>query len=186
MKHFTLAALTAVVATSASAQAPVELGRFDQIELRGGGSVTLRQGGEQRVTMVRGDSEQTRFRVVNDRLIIDACTRSCRDYDLEIEITIPSLRAAAIEGGGAIRDDGGFAPRGDLALAVSGGGLLDFSAVDATDVAAAVQGGGVIRARARTNLAASVQGGGVITYWGDPEVVSSVQGGGSVRPGETG
>lgn len=186
MRHFALAALAALAATSASAQTPVELSRFDRIELRGGGSVTLRQGGEQRVTMVRGDAGQTRFRVVDERLIIDACTRSCRDYDLEIEIIVPSLRAAAIEGGGAIRADRGFAPRGDLALAISGGGVLDFSDVDVADVAASVQGGGHIRARARANLAASVQGGGVIDYWGDPEVVSSVQGGGVVRPGESG
>lgn len=185
MKHFTLAALAAVAAAGASAQTPVELNRFDQIELRGGGSVTLRQGGEQRVTMVRGDAGLTRFRVVDDRLIIDACTRSCRDYDLEIEITVPSVQAVAIEGGGVIRAARGFAPRGELALAVSGGGLLDFDDIEAANVAASVSGGGQIRARARANLAASVQGGGVITYWGDPEVVSSVQGGGSVRPGGT-
>ena len=108
MRRLTLAALAVVAATSASAQTPVEFPRFERIELRGGGSVTLRQGGEQRVTMVRGDSRLTRFHVEDDRLIIDACTRSCRDYDLEIEVIVPSLRAAAIEGGGVIRADRGF------------------------------------------------------------------------------
>jgi hypothetical protein len=186
MKRLTMAAMVALAATTASAQTPVALGQFDQIELRGGGTVTLRQGGEQRVTMLRGDARLTRFTVVDGRLIIDACVRSCRDHDLEVEIVVPSIRAVAIAGGGAVRAQEGFAPRGALALAVSGGGLLDFDDIDAADVAASVRGGGHIRARARANLAASVQGGGVIDYWGDPEVVSSVRGGGVVRAGGTG
>lgn len=187
MRRFTLGAMAlAAAATSASAQTPVAVAQFDQIELRGGGSVTVRQGEARRVTMVRGDSSLTRFRVVGDRLIIDACIRSCSDYDLEVEIVVPSVEAVAITGGGVIRAQSGFAPRRALALAVNGGGLLDFGAVDATEVAAAVRGGGQIRTRARASLAASVQGGGLVTYWGDPRVTSSVQGGGAVRAGGTG
>lgn len=186
-RRFALIAGAALAACGpAAAQTPVALERFDQIELRGGGTVTVRQGAEQQVTMLRGDPALTRFRVEDDRLTIDACVRSCRDYDLEIEIVVPEIDAVAIEGGGHIMTQGGFGDPRELAAAVSGGGTLDLRSINATSVTAAVQGGGAIRARARTNLVAAVQGGGSITYWGDPEVVSNVSGGGSVRSGESG
>ncbi|MGQ0588323.1 MAG: GIN domain-containing protein [Sphingosinicella sp.] len=184
-RRFALIAGAALaVCGPAGAQTPVALERFDQIELRGGGTVTVRQGAEQRVTMLRGDPALTRFRVEDDRLTIDACVRSCRDYDLEIEIVVPEIDAVAIEGGGHISTQGGFGDPRELVAAVSGGGMLDLRSINAVSVTAAVQGGGSIRARARTNLVAAVQGGGSITYWGDPAVVSNVSGGGSVRSGE--
>jgi hypothetical protein len=187
MNRFGWGALAVAAGMSqAVAQGPVQVGRFDQLELRGGGRVTVRHGAEQRVTMVRGDSAITGFRVEGDRLIITACVRSCNRYDLEVEVIVPSLEAAAVHGGGAIRVQGAFPQRGQVALAVNGGGLIDTRESDAASVVAAVNGGGQIRARARTSLVASVRGGGSISYWGNPEVVQSVRGGGSIRRGETG
>ena len=186
-RRFALFAGAALAACApATAQTPVALERFDEIELRGGGSVTIRQGAEQRVTMLRGDPSLTRFRVEDGRLTIDACIRSCRDYDLEIEIVVPEIDAVAIQGGGHIATQGGFGDPRELTAAVSGGGMLDLRSINATSVTAAVQGGGSIRARARANLVAAVQGGGSITYWGDPQVVSNISGGGSIRPGQGG
>lgn len=183
-RRFALFAGAALAACApATAQTPVALEWFDEIELRGGGSVTIRQGAEQRVTMLRGDPSLTRFRVEGDRLTIDACIRSCRDYDLAIEIVVPEIDAVAIQGGGHIRTEGGFGDPRELTAAVQGGGMLDLRSINATSVTAAVQGGGSIRARARASLVAAVQGGGSITYWGDPQVVSNIDGGGSIRPG---
>jgi len=178
-------ALLLAAAVPAVAQTPVALDRFNQIALEGGGSVTLRHGAEQRVTLVRGDPEMTRFSVERGRLTIDACVRSCSDYELEVEIVLPSFDAVSVEGGGVVRAERGFADPGSLAAAVSGGGLVDVAAVDAGTVAASVQGGGVLRTRARESLSASINGGGSIAYWGDPRIVSSVNGGGSIRRGGT-
>lgn len=183
MKAIVGAVLLLAALAPAAAQTPVTVDRFDEIELRGGGSVTLRHGPAQRVTLVRGDPEMTRFQVERGRLTIDACVRSCRDYDLEIEIVVPGFEAVSVQGGGLVRAERGFGDPGALAAAVSGGGMVDVAAVDAGTVAASVQGGGVVRTRARDSLAASINGGGSISYWGDPNIVSSVNGGGSIRRG---
>jgi len=177
---FVLAALLA--AAPSAAQTPVSVGRFDSVELRGGGRVTIRHGDTQRVTLLRGDTEMSRISVDADgTLEIRACVRSCSNYRLEVEIVTPQLEAIAISGGGSIRSEGGFAERRHLALAISGGGELDATAVPAANVAASVHGGGAILTRARTTLAASINGGGAIRYRGDPAVTASVNGGGTVR-----
>jgi hypothetical protein len=184
MKKLGIAAASALLALApAAAQTPVSVPAFDSLELRGGGRVTVRHGAEQSVTLVRGDPAITRFTVDRDgRLRIDACTRTCRDYDLRVEIVIPELDAVAIEGGGTIRADGRFPERRALAIAVSGGGTIDMSAVSTADVAASVHGGGSITTHARNSLAASINGGGSVRYLGDPSVSSAINGGGSVAP----
>lgn len=184
MRLTLIAALGAAFATApAAAQTSVAVPAFDSIELRGGGEVTVRHGSSQQVRLVRGNSGTTRFSVDGrGTLRIDACRRSCRGYRLEVEIVTPDLEGAAISGGGAIRAEGDFPDRGMLALAVSGGGAIDFAAVEAGSVAAAVRGGGAIRTHARNSLMASISGGGAVAYLGDPRVTSSINGGGSVGP----
>lgn len=168
-------------ATPAAAQGPVAVPSFDSIQLEGGGHVTVRHGPTQRVTLVRGTTEMTRFTVERGRLEIDACVRSCRDYDLEVEIVTPDIEGLAIQGGGAIRVEGAFPVRDALAVAVMGGGSIDARRIVASDVAAAISGGGMIRTHARDHLAASINGGGVIRYAGEPERSISINGGGNVH-----
>ena len=97
MKIFSLPLAALLAAVPASAQGPVAVPAFDQVELRGGGEVTIRHGSSQQVRLVRGSLEVTGFSVDDDgRLRIDACMRSCRDYDLEIEIVTPDIDALAI------------------------------------------------------------------------------------------
>jgi putative autotransporter adhesin-like protein len=186
MRLTMIAALAAVFAVApAPAQTPVAVPAFDSIELRGGGHVTVRHGPSHQVRLVRGNIETTRFSVdAEGKLRIDACRRSCRGYRLEVEIVTPELDGAAIEGGGVIRAEGDFPDRGMLALAVSGGGAIDLTAIESGSVAAAVRGGGAIRTHARNSLLASISGGGSITYLGDPRVTSAIEGGGAVGPVE--
>ena len=87
--HFALGLLLA--AAPAAAQGPVTVPRFDSVELQGGGQVVLRHGPTQRVTIVRGNVEMTRFSVERGRLEILACVRSCRNYDLQVEIVTPDI-----------------------------------------------------------------------------------------------
>ena len=176
--HFALGLLLA--AAPAAAQGPVAVPSFDSVELQGGGHVVVRHGPTQRVTIIRGNSEMTRFRVERDRLEILACVRSCRNYDLQVEIVTPDIGGLAIRGGGAIRVEGRFPRRDELAIAVTGGGAIDARLIEAGDVAASISGGGSIRTHASARLAASINGGGAVRYRGDPETTVAINGGGSV------
>lgn len=187
---FAFAAFSMLGAQAAPAAETVSLPRFEGIELRGGGSVVLRRGPVQRVTLVEGSSSHTGLRVEArgrggaDRLVIDACKVQCpRNYRLRIEIVTPDLSAVAVDGGGRIDVARGFSPRRHVSAAVNGGGQIDLRALPARDVSAAVNGGGHLQVAASGSLAAAVNGGGAILYWGDPQVTSSIHGGGAVTKG---
>jgi hypothetical protein len=169
----------------AVAQEMVPLPYFDSVELRGGGSVMIVPGPAERVTILNGSTQFTSFRMERDRqLKIDACNVRCPEhYRLVVRIESPRVPALAVAGGGTITTAPGFRPQGNLAAAVRGGGRIDARALDAAEVAAAVDGGGDLFVRAGSSLAASVNGGGAIRYWGNPTVAISTRGGGSVERG---
>ncbi|HET8749945.1 MAG TPA: DUF2807 domain-containing protein [Sphingomicrobium sp.] len=163
----------------------VPIPHFDSVELRGGGSVTVVPGPVQRVTLIEGSSQFTRFHVERGgQLKIDTCNGRCPEhYRMRVEIQSPQAPDLAVSGGGAIAAQGGFAPQRRLAVAVDGGGKIDARSVEAASVTAAVNGGGQLLVHPRSNLSAAVSGGGSIRYWGNPQVTTAINGGGSVRPG---
>ena len=181
----TLLPLAVSTPTPASAAELVQLPAFESVQLRGGGSVVVRRGPAQRVTIVDGSSAYTRMSVDHrGQLTIDACNNRCpRQYDLRIEIESPDAPDAAISGGGSISFAPGFAAQRDIAIAINGGGHIDARAVPAANVSAAVNGGGRILSGASQKLSAAVSGGGEVRYSGSPDVSSIVNGGGSVRRG---
>lgn len=182
-KPILAAALLAAVAAipSATAQTPISVGRFDSIELRGGGELVIRHGARQSVTMLSGHRALAGFDVdTQGTLIIRPCRTSCRNQRLRVEVVTPTLDAVAIRGGGSIRAEGGFPAADDVALAIHGGGTIDTRAVPRRNVAAAIVGGGLIRASAQDSLAASIIGGGAVRYVGNPRTTVSVNGGGAV------
>lgn len=178
--------LAASLSSSALAAEPVAVPAFDSVELRGGGAVVFTSGPAQHVTLVNGSSAYTHFRVDSRRkLIIDACDGNCpRHYNLQIRIELPAVVPSAIEGGGTITAEPGFAAQSQGAVAIDGGGVIDFRSVRFAEVAASVNGGGKIMVGPADHLAASVSGGGEVRYAGNPEVVTSINGGGRVRPAE--
>ncbi|MBV9992954.1 MAG: DUF2807 domain-containing protein [Alphaproteobacteria bacterium] len=181
--------LASAVATAAMFAGPalatenISVGHFTQVELRGGGHVVVKHGATQSVTLVKGSTQYTSFKIREGRkLVIDACNDHCpNSYDLEIEIVSPDLDAAAIDGGGEIVAQGSFPGRDRLALAVNGGGDIDMRPIKAAEVDAAVNGGGDIHLTATRALNAAVSGGGDISYRGNPQVNEAVQGGGDVQ-----
>lgn len=181
---FGLAALAALLATPALAAETVPLGPFDSVGLSGGGHVVIRHGATQSVTVVKGSTQYTHFKVHGRSLEIEACNDSCpHNYDLEVEIVLPEIDGVAIQGGGAIVAEAGFPAQHGVDAAVSGGGLIDMRAVQATNVSAAVNGGGEIKVSTNGTLSAAVNGGGRIAYWGSPKVSEAVSGGGSIDRG---
>jgi hypothetical protein len=185
--RLSLALITAVFAFAAPAFAAevVPVPQFRSVELRGGGSVTLVPGPVQHVTIVEGSSQFTHMYVERDgHLRIDTCDARCPPvYRLRVEIQSPNVPDLGIAGGGAIVAQGGFRPQAHLAAAVNGGGHIDARAVEAAAVSAAVRGGGQILVRPRSSLAAAVNGGGLDRFWGNPQVTSAVRGGGAVLRG---
>jgi hypothetical protein len=176
----------AVAAVPAVAAEVVAVAGFDSVQLRGGGSVVVRPGPSQRVTILSGSSQFTRVRVdERGQLKIDACNERCpRNYDLRIEIQSPTAPDAAISGGGAVVFSPGFAPQGQLSVAVNGGGQIDVRQVSAGNVSAAVNGGGRILTGRSTSLSAAVNGGGEVRYAASGQVSTAIHGGGSVRRDE--
>jgi Putative auto-transporter adhesin, head GIN domain len=181
---FLLAAAGALAAAGpATAQTAVDVPAFDSVELRGGGTVTIRHGASQSVTLLSGNLETSRFTVGDEgRLTIRACASTCRDYALRVEIVTPELNGVGISGGGSLRAEGPFPPQDELAIGINGGGTIDLSAIDAGNVAAGIEGGGSIRTHARHTLVAGINGGGTIRYEGSPSVTSGINGGGTVSP----
>jgi hypothetical protein len=173
------------VSAPALAVETVPVPRFNAVELRGGGEVTLREGPVQRVTLLEGSTQFTGIRVEReDKLRIDACNERCPpQYRLRVLIESPRIpRTLAVSGGGKIMATSGGVER-ELTLAVSGGGVIDTTAVASDVVTAAVNGGGRINTRPRNVLTAAVNGGGEVRYWGNPAVTTAVHGGGTIRPG---
>jgi hypothetical protein len=182
---FPLVGLALIASVPAVAGELVPVRDFNSVELRGGGDVVLVRGPAKRVTIVEGSSQFTHVYV--DRqggLKIDACNRDCpHHYRLRIEIQSPQVPDLAVDGGGSISVNGGFAPQHHLDAAVNGGGSIDTRALEAGDVAAAINGGGNLLVRAASTLQGAVSGGGLVRYWGNPRVTSAVEGGGAVQPG---
>jgi len=176
------AAMLPSAAFSASA---VSIGPFRSVELRGGGHVILRHGAVQRVTLLEGSTQFTKFHVNGDgQLVIHTCDDNCpRHYDLEVEIVTQRIDGVAISGGGKIESEGGFSRQDSIGVAIQGGGHIDVRSIDTIHADAAVDGGGHIALRAQRSLQAAVNGGGNISYWGNPSVTSAVDGGGSVHKG---
>ncbi|MGI8706039.1 MAG: GIN domain-containing protein [Sphingomicrobium sp.] len=176
----------AIAAVPAVAAEVVPVAEFESVQLRGGGSVAVRPGPAQRVTILSGSSQFTNIRVdQRGQLKIDACNERCpRNYDLRIEIQSPDVPDAAISGGGAITVAPGYAPQDQLSVAVNGGGQIDVRQVSAGNVSAAVNGGGKILTGRSSSLSAAINGGGEVRYAASGQVNTAIHGGGNVRRGD--
>ena len=179
---FALLALLLVTSAAAFAGSDVSVAPFKSIQLRGGGHVVFQHGATQRVTLVKGSTEFTKFEIVDgNTLRIDACNSNCpQHYDLEIDIVSPAIEGVAIKGGGHIESKGDFPKQDSIGAAVQGGGNIDIRSMSVDNVAAAVNGGGEIMTTPGRTLRAAVNGGGSIIYSGNPMVTSAINGGGSV------
>jgi beta-lactamase regulating signal transducer with metallopeptidase domain len=158
---------------------------FGSVELRNGGMVHLVHGQSQRVTLLKGDPEQTGITIgINGQLVIDRCRTDCpRGHDLEIEVVTPGLAALAVAHGGTIQSRDDFPPQPEIGVAVSQGGTIDIRSMEVASVTASVDNGGRILTKPGTALSAKIEQGGAITYWGDAIVKSSVRHGGVVAKG---
>ena len=167
----------------ASAQPAAESSVFRSIELRGGGSVTVRHGDAHRVTVIEGGTNRP-IRTDGDRLVIDECSSDCRGgHRIRVEIVAPEIARLAVANGGRIELRGDFPSQSTVAASVSSGGMIDLRPLEAEQASASIDQGGRILVHARSALSASVSNGGNVTYWGDPSILSSIRLGGVVEQG---
>jgi putative autotransporter adhesin-like protein len=174
--------LTAVPAL-ASAATVVPVDKFNAVELHGGGTITIKQGPVQRVTVIEDTSGRSRVEVDGGTLILSPCRDSCWGSNhFEVEVETPTMSSVVIKGGGHILAEGAFAPQGAVSAVIHGGGSIDLKAMPAQSASAAIHGGGKIVVTAQNSLSAEIMGGGSIRYLGRPSVSTSIHGGGSVDP----
>ena len=175
-------AAAAIAAAPATAAGTLSLAPFHAVGLKNGGTVVVRAGANQSVTLVEGDAQHTQFAVHDGSLQIVNCPNDCpRGYRLKVDIVMPEAEAFAVANGGSIRTEGAFREQGSIAAAVHEGGSIDARALAARDVTAAVNEGGSVQVTANRTLTAAVNSGGSIVYWGNPSsVTKAVHNGGSV------
>lgn len=180
-----LAAAMTAVPFAATAQTTVPVPRFDSVELRDGGHVTLKYGPQQRVTLLSGSTQFTTFRSDEPgKLVIETCNSNCpHTYKMEVEIVTPDIRGAAVSQGGEIDSTGGFPAQDNLSAAADEGGIVDLHNINARSVDAAVNQGGQVKVNAQETLRAAVNEGGEVIYWGNPQISEAVNDGGDVRKG---
>ena len=174
--------LPLAAAAPALADEVVPVPHFTAVGLKNGGTVRIVPGAVQRVILHSGSTAYSRVWVRDRSLEIESCHGRCPDhYRLDVEIQTPNLDAVAVSNGGKVQFAPGFRPQGDIAAAVSNGGMIDMRTVPAREVSAAVNSGGLIEVGSPAELSAAVNNGGAIRYRGNPDLSMAVASGGSVE-----
>jgi hypothetical protein len=179
---------------------------FTSISVQGPISVTVDAGKTQSLTL-RGDARFLRdvsSEVVDGELRLSVREKKNVSWhgDPRVVITVPALRAVAVEGAGEIRLNQVRGERLDInyrgagsmningevktfKMQAEGVGEVDAKALAANDVDIRFRGIGDVKVTARNRLDAVVQGMGTVTYYGRPRSVNkSASGIGSVQAGD--
>jgi hypothetical protein len=202
-------ALAAILSISAAAHADEQvrsMPAFTSISVQGPVSVSVDAGKAQSVTL-RGDARFIRdltSEVVNGELRLGVRDKKNISWhgDPRVVITVPALRAVAVEGAGEVRLnqirgerlDVNYRGAGSMningqvktfSMKAEGVGEVDAKAFVADDVDVLFRGIGDIKLTARNRLDATVQGMGNLTYYGKPRTVNKTASGiGSVSAGD--
>ncbi len=174
---------------------------FDTVELGGSNTVVIDAGAKQSV-VVSGDDNLVRrvtTEVWSGRLVIaNAAGSFSTRAPLTVHVTVPSLRAVALNGSGSIDLHGVDVPKLDLTLpgsgtltadgaadrvdvVLAGSGTVHLGGLRAADVSAVVSGSGSIFVTATRSLEATVSGSGSVIYTGSPRhVTRHVTGSGAI------
>ena len=177
------------------------VGAFDSVELAGGNNVVVHVGETQSVVVKADDNllDRVTTKVESGTLVIGNTPGSLTARSpMSVEVTVPTLNALTLAGGGNIVVNG--IETESLTVALSGGGNVTasgtatslgvtlvgsgnvwFTRVVANNVHAVLTGSGNIYVTATESLDASIPGSGTITYAGNPQhVTKSVTGSGAI------
>jgi len=204
-----LLALAAALSFAATAHADDQVRNmpaFSSISVTGPISITVDAGKAQSLTL-RGDArflQDVTSEVVNGELRLGVREKKNISWrgDPRVVITVPDLRAVAVEGAGEVklnqirgeRLDVNYRGAGSMningavkafRMQAEGVGEVDAKSFLADDVNVVFRGIGDVKVFARNRLDATVQGIGNVTYYGRPRAVNkSASGLGSVKAGD--
>jgi len=174
---------------------------FHSVELAGGNNVVIRVGGKQGVVVKADDNLVNRVttNVQSGTLVVGNTPGNLRTKSpMSVEVTVPTLDALTLTGGGnivvtgikaesltvALSGSGNVTGSGtatSLGVTLDGSGNVWFTHVAARNVHAVLSGSGNILVTATKSLRASVPGSGTISYAGDPQdVTKTITGAGAI------
>lgn len=191
MKAAILGALVAALAGgTAFADTTVPVGHFNSVSIEGMGHVTFVHGAQQRVVLKQGDTGNTKVYVKDGDLVFKSCpgkgwfgwNNSCpMGYELEVEITTPSISAVEIDGSGKIGARGPFPQQAKLDVEINGSGNVDLMGIPSGSSSVEINGSGKVRLAPRDKLDVEIAGSGSVIYAGAPRISQSIMGSGEVR-----
>lgn len=138
------------------------LAPFSAITLHGWAEIRVRHGPEPRVRVIGGSASKAVYFVENGRLGVMACTQACPPQNLVLEVTTPDLPSLAVIGGGVIKAQPGFPAPSSVGAAVTGGGIVDVSAVRSPSGRVDIMSGGSVIADPDTALETHITDGGSV------------------------
>jgi hypothetical protein len=174
---------------------------FDSVELAGSNNVVVHVGGTQSVVVKADDNLLNRVTTdaKSGTLVIGNTPGSLTSRSpMSVAVTVPTLSALTLAGGGNIVVDGidtqsltvtlsgsgnvsGSGTAASFDVTLSGSGNAWFTQLAADNVHAVVSGSGNVYVTATKSLDASVPGSGTIVYAGyPPDVTKSVTGSGTI------
>lgn len=177
---------------------------FHSVDLRAAAEVSVQVGPATSLVITADDAalENIRTSVQNGMLVIDqhGGWLNLRGNEVHVAITVPELKAFAVNGAGNVTIEGvqtdalalvlqgaanlvASGSTRSLNARINGAGNMDLTRLGAEEATVAVNGAGNLKLRATVSLEASVNGVGTIEYAGSPaRVKPSISGVGRIAP----
>lgn len=178
-------------------------GNFNGVNINGSRTIYVNYGTEYKVE-IKGSKNLIPFfktSIINDVLYLSYEKVNVFHDDLEIMVTLPEIKNAALSGSGKILISGDFPlvdklkasasgsgeiradspfEVNDLLINISGSGKINLEKIVAKDADVDISGSGDARINLTEELKARISGSGKLYYSGNPEIDSSISGSGKL------
>lgn len=178
-------------------------GNFNGVNINGARTIYVNYGTEYKVE-IKGSKNLIPFfktSIINDVLYLSYEKVNVFHDDLEIMVTLPEIKNAALSGSGKILISGDFPlvdklkasasgsgeiradspfEVNDLLINISGSGKINLEKIVAKDADVDISGSGDARINITEELKARISGSGKLYYSGNPEIDSSISGSGKL------
>lgn len=178
-------------------------GNFNGVNINGSRTIYVNYGTEYKVE-IKGSKNLIPFfktSIINDVLYLSYEKVNVFHDDLEIMVTLPEIKNAALSGNGKILISGDFPlvdklkasasgsgeiradspfEVNDLLINISGSGKINLEKIVAKDADVDISGSGDARINITEELKARISGSGKLYYSGNPEIDSSISGSGKL------
>ncbi|NQX38531.1 Putative auto-transporter adhesin, head GIN domain [Pedobacter steynii] len=178
-------------------------GNFNGVNISGSKTIYVNYGTEYKVE-IKGSKNLIPFfktSIINDVLYLSYEKVNVLHDDLEVLVTLPQIKNAALSGSGKILISGDFRLTdklktsasgsgeirvdtpfevNDLLVNISGSGKINLEKIVAKDADVDISGSGDARISITEELKARISGSGKLYYTGNPEIDSKISGSGKL------